>query len=265
MDKITCIIIDDVRSSLELLEYYAKQHPQLEVLATFSDSIAALKWLQNNVVDLIITDIDMAELNGIDLVRSLIDKPLVILCTGHLDYALPAHQISPIDFLVKPVGYDQFSNAIEKAALRLSKEIANNEKSKRVSGCYVEQAGSKDMENVDFDDIKYIEYKDKYLHLYCLNKTVKARITLKEFLEKLPVEDFMRIHRSFIIALPLIERLREGHVVLRDVKKPIPLGNKYAQDLRDHINERNFKNLLPLTDRKGELLNTKRTSFWLVT
>lgn len=239
-DKITCVLIDDERSSLNLLIHYVKNHPALELLEYFTQSIEAMHWLQGNEVDLLITDIDMADLDGINLVHSLVRKPLVILCTGHESFALRGYEVSPVDFLLKPVRHEFFLNAIEKTAVRLSKSWAMEEKSTQAFNFVVEMDTGY-MVRVDLDDIKYIESKENYVSIHCLNHSVTTRRTLNSLLEFLPAESFMRVHRSFVIALPLLHKLKEGKVLLTDVKEEIPLGSQYARQLRDYVAKRGWK------------------------
>lgn len=240
MDKITCVLIDDERSSLNLLIHYVKKHPALELLKCFTESMEALHWLQENEVDLIITDIDMADLDGINLVHLLVSKPLVILCTAHASFALRGYEVSPIDFLMKPVRHEFFLNAIDKAALRLAKGWVREERRKETFN-FVVEIDTGHMVRVDLNDIQYIESKENYVNISCLNYSVTTRMTLNSLSELLPSERFMRVHRSFVVALPLVRKVKEAKVILRDVKEEIPIGSQYARQLRDYVERRGWK------------------------
>lgn len=239
-DKITCVLIDDERSALNLLIHYVKKHPALELLECFTESLEALHWLQENEVDLIITDIDMADLDGINLVHVLIRKPQVILCTAHASFALRGYEVSPVDFLLKPVRHKFFLNAIEKTAQRLSKEWAGKEGSGQEFN-FVVEIDTGYMVRVDLNDIQYIESKENYVSIQCLNDSVTTRRTLNSLLEFLPPERFMRVHRSYLVAIPLIHKLIEGKVILKDVKEQIPIGSKYARQIRDYVAKNAWK------------------------
>lgn len=238
-DKITCVLVDDERGSLELLIHYAENHPQLELMKYFTGSLAAMRWLQENKVDLLITDIDMAELDGIDLVHSLIKKPLVILCTGYEKYSLRAHEVSPIAFLLKPVKHHLFDKAVRDAAKRLSISVTK-EKMEKFEPSFVIEVDTGHAVKIDLDDIKYIETDNNHVVIHCLNYSVTTRKSLQSLMEYLPPDEFMRVHRSFVIALALVHKLKEGSVELTDVAQDIPIGSKYAQQIRDHIARRIF-------------------------
>ncbi len=239
-NKMTCVVLDDEPGSLNLLVHYVKNHPQLELLQSFTYSIEAMAWLRENKVDLLITDIDMDEIDGIDLVHSLIRKPLVILCTGHPEFSLRAHEVSPVDFLIKPIRYDSFMNAVEKAALRLGKHWKIEGKRKLTSN-FVVEVETGHLVRLDVEDIKYIEAKENNVIINCLSYSVTTRNTLKNLLTLLPGDDFMQVHRSFAVALALIYKLKEGSLLLMDVNEEIPLGSKYAQHVRDYIADMNLK------------------------
>ena len=163
--KMTVVLLDDEQASLDLMVHYVQEHPQLELVAKFTDPEEAMPWFQENEVDLLVSDIEMPGLNGIDFIHSLVKKPLVILCTGHQDYALRGYEVDPIDFLVKPVRHDFFLRAIEKACFLL--EIETNEASSgKADATYVMEVTTGHFVRVDFDDIQYIESKDKLITIH---------------------------------------------------------------------------------------------------
>jgi DNA-binding LytR/AlgR family response regulator len=238
--KMTVVLLDDELASLDVMLHYVQMHPQLELVAKFTDPEEAMPWFQENEADLLVSDIEMPGLNGIDFVHSLVKKPLVILCTGHQDFALRGYEVSPVDFLVKPVRHDSFLRAIEKACFLLKIEI-NESDAGKADATYVMEVTTGHFVRVDFDDIQYIESKDKLITIHCLNYSVVTRTSLLALLRVLPKPDFMQIHRSFIVSTDLICRLKEGSVMLRDVDVEIPLGGMHAHNLRSHIEERQLK------------------------
>lgn len=239
--KITVVLLDDEQASLDLTVHYTQEHPLLELVAKFTSPEEAMRWFRKNEADLLITEIDMPGINGIDFVHSLVKRPLVIFCTAHLDFALRGYEVSPVDFLVKPVRHDYFLRAIEKASFLL--EIETNESNPRIAAgkaevTYVVEVTSGHYVRVDFNEIKYIESKDKLITIHCLHLSVVTRTSLLALLRVLPNPDFIQVHRSFIVATDLIFRLKEGSVILRDVEVEIPLGGLHAQRIRDFITER---------------------------
>lgn len=239
--KITVVLLDDEQASLDVMVHYVLEHPQLELIAKFMDPEEAMPWFRENEADLLISDIDMPGLNGIDFVHSLVKKPLVILCTGHKDFALRGYEVYPVDFLLKPVRHDFFLRAIEQACFLLA--IESNESNSGIvaekpDDTYVMEVTTGHFVRVDFDDIKYIEAKDKLITIHCLHYSVVTRTSLLALLRVLPNPDFKQVHRSFIVATDLIFRLKEGSLMLRDVDVEIPLGGFHAQRIRNFITER---------------------------
>lgn len=240
--KLTTVLLDDEKASLETMGHYVQSHPQLELIAEFTDHAKATSWFRKNEADLLISDIDMPGLNGIDFIHSLVKKPLVILCTAIEEFALRGYEVSPVDFLIKPVRHDSFLSAVEKACFLLGIEAKERNKGKAET-TYVIEVGTGHFVRVDFDDIKYIESKDKLITIHCLHYSVTTRSSLLALLKVLPHPDFMLVHRSYIVSTDLVDRLEEGSVKLRDVDVGIPLGGLHAQQLRDFISERQFKSL----------------------
>lgn len=239
--KISVVLLDDEQASLDLMVHYVQTHPLLELIAQFTNPEDAMLWFRKNEVELLITDIDMPEINGIDFVHSLVKKPWVVFCTAHKSFALPAYEVSPIDYLVKPVKHNDFLRAIDKVSVLLEMEVTKHISqitAGKVDATYVVEVATGHFVRVDFDDIQYIESKDKLITIHCLHLSVVTRTSLLALLRVLPSPDFMQVHRSFIVATDLIVRLKEGSVMLHDVDVEIPLGDMHARRIRDFITER---------------------------
>jgi DNA-binding LytR/AlgR family response regulator len=221
----TCIAIDDEPLALHVIRKYATDTPLVQLVNTFTDAIRALAFLKTQTVDLIILDIRMPDIDGIQFLRSLQHPPMVIFTTAYSEYAVTGFELEAVDYLVKPIKFERFVRALEKAAtlksLRNAAVPAQAEEFLFVKSGYGTVC-------VNFSEIRYIEGLDDYVKIHFINdqKPVMSQISLKSILEKLPEGQFLRVHRSFIVALKQVRSVRNRQVYLDTVK--IPVGDTYA-------------------------------------
>jgi len=228
-----CIAVDDEPLALELMETYIAQVPGLELLDTFTDAISAWGFLKKNQVDLVFLDIQMPDINGIQLAKSLDRKnPMVIFTTAFSKYAVEGFNVEAIDYLLKPFEFSRFMEAVNKAreqkSLKQTTPVVEDDQA-----IYVKS----DYQNVRIStrDIKYIEGFDDYIRIHVdTGKSVYTLMSLKSILEKLPASDFLRVHRSYIIPVKRIKRIHNQHVQLDD--KEIPIGKSYVDAVRTFLN-----------------------------
>ncbi len=228
---IRCIAIDDEPLALQVIIKYAFETPAINLLETFTDAIQATAYLKLNPVDLIFLDIQMPDISGIRFYENLKDKPLVIFTTAFSEYAVKGFELEALDYLVKPVKFDRFVKAVEKA--RKALEQRNSSADPQMESIFVKS----EYQNVRIPvkDIRYIEGLDDYIKIHLENSTkpLLSLMSLKSMMEKLPAGQFMRVHRSYIVQLKNIRSIHNRFISLGDTK--IPVGETYNDTVQEWL------------------------------
>ena len=206
--ELTCIIVDDEPLAVKLLESFVQKTPQLQLEASFTDSVEALGWLREHPVNLAFMDIQMPDMNGMELSHMLPEGTKVIFTTAFKEYAFESYEVSAIDFLLKPIRYNKFIAAVEKAQERFSplsplsshlSPLASHKTSMfiRVDG---------ELRQINFDHILYIEGMKDYVRFHIEGERIPltTHMTMKAVEDALPTDTFMRINRSYIVRLDKI-------------------------------------------------------------
>lgn len=216
---IKCIAIDDEPLALLVLKEYCKRVPYLNLVKTFTQVSELKKYTRKQAIDLIFCDIQMPDANGIDLYKSIEQQPLVIFTTAHTKYAVQGFEVSAIDYLMKPFKFDRFLNACEKANKVVNKQVFSSE-----SALYVRSNYS--LIKVLHKDIIYIETVGDFIKIHQEDKEpVSTLMSLKKTEQKLPKNEFIRVHRSFIVARSKITSIRRNFVLIKE--EQIPIGSTY--------------------------------------
>lgn len=224
----TCIAVDDEPLALELMETYIAQVPGLELKGTFTDAISAWGFLQRTPIDLVFLDIQMPDISGIQLARSLNRRsPLIIFTSAFGKYAVEGFNVDAVDYLLKPFEFSRFQEAIKKA-----KEYKDMY---QASGTNEDQAifVKSDYQNVRIatKDILFIEGFDDYIRIHLdAGKSINTLMSLKSILEKLPEQDFIRIHRSYIVSTNKIQRIHNQMIQIGN--KELPIGKSYVEQIK---------------------------------
>ena len=229
-----CLAIDDEPLALELLEDNINQVPYLELAGKCNNALEALKFLQHQSVDLIFLDIQMPGLTGLQFIQSLPQRPLIILITAYEKFALEGFNLDVIDYLVKPVAFDRFLRACNKA-LEL-----HNLKSKKPIGepaDYFFVNVEYSLVKVEFADIRWIEGLKDYIKIFLrsTSKPVVTRMSIKSLEEQLPTSKFIRVHKSYIVSIAAITSVRKNSVFIGT--EEIPVGDNYKDALNVLINK----------------------------
>ena len=229
------IIVDDEPLALEVIETYLSNFPELKLLAKCANAIEAYEALENHNIDLMFLDIQMPQISGIDFLKSLKNPPKVIFCTAFPNYALEGFELNVVDYLLKPFSLDRFTKAVQKF-----KEIYNkNDKALSTEAAlpdYIFVKADKKLIKVHFEDIFFVEGLKDYVMLHTPTGRIVTLQTMKSLEEKLPSDTFIRIHRSYIVNLKLIELLESNAVIVN--KKKIPIGKNYKDELFNVINQK---------------------------
>lgn len=233
--KIKCIAIDDEPLALQQMGSYIQKTPFLELVGLFESAFQALDYLSSNPVDLMFLDINMPDFNGLDFAKSLSIKPKIILTTAYSEYALEGFRIDALDYLLKPIPYPVFLKSVNKAKEWFHVKA---ERSPDVE-IFVKSEGK--TVKIKVSEILYVESANEYIKINMDNKdVVTTLIRLKDFEEKLPAENFMRIHRSFIVHLQKIKAIERFRVIMNS-NFPIPVGENYREDFQAFV-DKAFRN-----------------------
>lgn len=236
---ITCIAVDDEPLALKQLVGFIKRTPFLQLSGEFLSAKGASDFLENHSVDLIISDINMQDVNGMQFVKSLDNPPLVIFSTAYEEYALEGFKVDAIDYLLKPYGYNDFLKAATKARQYIEwREAAVQAGNNSSDDDFIFVRADNQSVKVMFDSILYVEAMSEYIKIHFKEgKPVMTFMSVKLMSESLPVNQFMRIHRSYIIALDSIAMVRRGEVELTD-GTVLPISASYKDDLQKFIDEK---------------------------
>ena len=236
--KIKCIAIDDEPLALEQIGSYVQKTPFLELIATCKNAYEALDVLKEKEVDLMFIDIDMPDINGLDLVKSLVKKPQIIFTTAYSEYAFEGFQVDAIDYLLKPINYAAFLKAANKSKIWFeanSPEKAEQQPKSDRKEIFVKS--NYKVIRILLADISYIESANEYIKIFLDNQEVITTfMRLKNIEELLPAGDFMRVHKSFIINLNKILAVDRNRIFI-DKKKHIPVGVQYKEIFNKYMDD----------------------------
>ncbi|WP_394774991.1 LytR/AlgR family response regulator transcription factor [Flavobacterium sp.] len=224
-----CIIVDDEPAAHYVLANYIKQNPQLELVFQGYNGIEAMDYLRENPVDLMFLDINMPEISGMELLKIIPTHPKTILTTAYSEYALESYDYGVIDYLLKPIYFPRFLKAIdrffatENVKLKAEETVVNSV-SVKVDGYFMD---------IELDQLLFAQSFGNYVKLHTIKRTYLASITTSEFEKCLPEKNFMRIHKSYIVALDKIETTDKDFVIIKNEK--LPVGITYKRELSDRI------------------------------
>lgn len=219
---INCVIIDDEPLPVDLLKGYISQCPIIQLCASFNDALTGSEYLRKKPVDLLFLDIQMPDLTGIDLFRSLTIKPVVIFTTAYSNYAVEGFNLAAADYLLKPFSFDRFLQAVEKARV----VITHRQVQQKNEGPSIFIKSDYQNIRIAINDILYVEALDDYVRVVTADKSYLSLMTLKVVSEMLPDANFVRVHRSFLVALDKISSVRNRIITIG--KQEIPVGTTYA-------------------------------------
>lgn len=224
-----CAIVDDDELSIRLIAEYINQTDFLDLVGTFTSAIKASNTLLREPVDIIFLDVEMPNMTGLELIKSLEVKPQIILITSKKDYAIEAFEHQVADYLLKPVGYSRFLKAVNKARDLFEVKQKGATLPKHL---YIKEDSV--LVNVALSDIVWIEALGDYVTLHLVDKKHTVLTTMKSMETKLPSTEFMRVHRSFIVRVDKISNLDGNMLVVG--KKLLPIGKSYRKALMDRLN-----------------------------
>ncbi len=230
MKRIHCIAIDDEPLALTILTEYVSKVPHLEMTATFTSAGEASLYIQAEKPDILFLDIQMPEIKGTDFIRTLIYKPVIILTTAYSEYALESFNLDAVDYLLKPIPFERFLQAINKAIRLLEPETKKPEPAAK-DFIFV-KSGYKSIK-INLEDIHYFEGSREYVSVFTRDRKYMQLDTLKNLEEQLPAASFIRVHKSYIVNLSHVHSFY-GNTLEVDGKE-IPVGRAYKENVQKLI------------------------------
>lgn len=232
MDKISCIVVDDEPLALGLMESYVRKTPFLEMKGAFPSAVEAMGFLRSQKVDLIFLDIQMPQLNGLEFSRLVGASTRIVFVTAFDKYALDGYKVNALDYLLKPVSYADFLEAADRALEWFSRGTA--ETAARRPG-YIFVKSEYRYLQVRLDEILYAEGLKDYVKIWLegSDEPVLSLMSMKSLEEMLPKEEFMRVHRSFIVRKDKVRVVERGRIVFG--KRLVPVGDSYLEEFRKFL------------------------------
>lgn len=227
-----CLIVDDNKISRTTLKHLASQVKDLTVIGECPDAMSAYNLLQQQYTDILLLDIEMPEMSGLELTKNLKNnKPIIIFTTSKKEYAAEAFELNVADYIVKPVTPARFIQAIDRAReiLESKKDTVNMEADE-----FIFIRDSNIIRRIKLEDILFAEAMGDYVKLHTPQKFFAIHTTLKAVEERLPVTHFLRVHRSYIVSIPKIDTLQDGAIIINS--KPVPVADAFRAALNKRMN-----------------------------
>ena len=240
------LIVDDEFLARKLLQDYVSKIPELQLAGTAQNAFEAFSFCKEHPVDIVLLDIHMPDLNGIELARTLKSVPSIIFTTAYSEYALESYEVSAVDYLLKPIALPRFMQAIEKAIARL-KGLATPSEAPQppqtpqtppqtpqtVQAPHLMVKADYKLYKINFDDIHYIEGQHEYVSFYTKDKRVTALYSLKALEDQLPRDKFIRVHKSYIVNIDHISEIEQVSLTVAGHK--VPIGGSYRDSLLERL------------------------------
>lgn len=227
-----CIIVDDEPMAVEILENYCGKTPFLELQETFEDGLSALAWLEHNALDLIFLDINMPDLSGVQFAKALNSPPMIIFTTAYPQHAVTGFELDAVDYLLKPIAFDRFLKAVNKARGRMEAKEPETSPRDEEPGFIFVKSGRKHI-RLQVDEILFVSSEKNYVNLVTQRGKVMALMSMDAVLDMLPEGDFIRVHKSHIVA-PRHVDVVEQHS-LKVGKTEIPIGEAWRKAFFERI------------------------------
>lgn len=235
--KTKCLVVDDEPLARDLIRSHVEKLENFEIVAECSDAIQAFQALREHQTDLIFMDIQMPQITGIDFLKTLKHPPKVIITTAFREYALDGFDLDVVDYLLKPITFERFLKAINKYYNTTQDEIQSATTSYPVANyeeAYIYIKENKKVVKVNLNEILYIEGLSEYVQIYTQKKKIITKTSMSHMEEKLPEENFLRIHKSYIVSLGKIESFTATSIEVPG--KELPIGRSYKNTVLESLN-----------------------------
>lgn len=221
---INCIIVEDAPLAVDKLKNFISKVPLLDLAGTFDNGLDAFDFLQSNTIDLLFLDIQMEQFTGLQLLQALHTRPHIIIVSAYGEYAVQGFEYDVTDYLLKPYSFERFLEAVNK----VQTEMASNPPAQPLPKDYIFLKTEYRMVRINLCDILYIEGKGAYLHVITDTTRIMTLLSFKEIESLLPAKQFIRIHKSYLIAINKIDNIERNVVKIANMR--IPIGKSYLKD-----------------------------------
>ncbi|MGQ1889367.1 LytR/AlgR family response regulator transcription factor [Thermophagus sp. OGC60D27] len=236
---IRCVIIDDEFPARSLLKDYISKFPHLELAGTFKSPLEALPLLQSGPIDLAFLDIQMPEISGMDFLKAFhLKNILVVITSAYPQYALEGYELDVIDYLLKPFSFERFVQSVQKAGDRLLSKPAGDNASAQAKSAepeYIIVKADHKSYRVDVSHILFIESLREYVAYHCIDQKLVSLDSLKNLIETLPTDEFIRVHKSYIVNRRQVKALYGNQLQMHHTDKVVPIGQSYRDEVRKSL------------------------------
>lgn len=236
--KIKCIIIDDEPLAIKVIETHLREFQNMELVATFTTAIAALPVIEKGTIDIVFLDINMPKMSGLDFLKSLTVKPHIVITTAYREYAVESFDLDVLDYLVKPIPFGRFMKTINRISNQISLEKEKLIEVPFKEDPFIFMKVDKKLMKIKLNDILFIESLKDYIKVFTTLGEYLVHKSMTSISEELPAENFLRIHRSFTIALNKITAVEGNSVEIAG--RRIPIGRNYIQTAKQKILNTDF-------------------------
>lgn len=231
--KFKCIIVDDEPPATRVLKNYIEKVSFLEEIGIFNDSLKALEFINSNKVDVVFLDIQMPQLTGLQLSKIFSKEVKIIFTTAYPDFALEGYEINAVDYLLKPIAFERFYQAVSKLKPESKTETTNTNTTSEF--VFIKTDGKNKFQKILLSDILYVESLQNYVCIHTCKQQIITHSSLKNIIESLPKNDFIQIHKSYVVAFKQIESTDSFSVFINT--KELPIGATYKEAFFNHIDK----------------------------
>jgi two-component system LytT family response regulator len=236
MNTINCVIVDDEPVARNVLETFVAKIPNLELVKSCKNAMEAFEVANQQKIDIFFLDINMPDISGLSLAKSINQKAKIIFTTAYREYAVDGFNLQAVDYLLKPISFDRFLQSIHKyfegvsfidSEIKIEKSVLKND--------FIFVRSERKMIKINFDEIRYVESLSDYIKIHSVDKTITTRETISNIETKLPAKNFLRIHRSYIVNLKKINSYTNEFVEIG--KNAIPISRTYKENVLKKLTE----------------------------
>lgn len=240
---LTCIIIDDEQHAIDLLKSYIEKISFLTLKGTFNNPLSAIP---ETDVDIIFIDMHMPQLSGMEFIKLIRGKAKIIITSAFPEYALESFEYEVLDYLLKPISFDRFLKAVQKAMNQLAFAEEDMQAKKHKNYIVVKTDAKNKLQKIELDEVVYIEGMKNYVTIHKDQQQIMTLLNMKDLESSLPRDQFIRVHKSYIISVDKIKIIEGNQIFLKGVKESIPLSETYKQAFFDLLKQTILGNKKPI-------------------